>query len=78
MQFEGNDFLRISISSEQISIKEEILSKAYADVKQIFIDKFISGNIINEERIVEYLDEDECIEEIIEEDDSCEVGGWLL
>ena len=78
MQFEGNDFLRISISSEQISIKEEILSKAYADVKKIFIDKFISGNIINEERIVEYLDEDECIEEIIEEDDSCEVGGWLL
>ncbi|MDB8804420.1 hypothetical protein [Romboutsia sp. 1001216sp1] len=86
MLFEDNNFFRISIASEQISAREEILNSSYTDVKQIFIDKFISENIINEPQIVEYLEEEKTTteEEHTEEDKqlksekTSQERGWIL
>lgn len=54
--YEDKNYLRLSISSEcLVAVKEEVLKQAYFDIKEIFINKYISNNIINDENLKAYL-----------------------
>lgn len=55
--YENNGTLRISISDENSSVIDIILDSAYTDVKKVFINKYISKDIINKHLILTYLDE---------------------
>lgn len=56
--YEDKKYLRLSISSEKLSvIKEQVLIQEYNDVKNLFIDKFLSSNIFNTDKLKECLSE---------------------
>ena len=78
MLFEENNFFRISIASDQVSTKEEILNCSYIDVKQIFINKFISQSIINKEQIAEYLHDEGSMKAQEEQEEITQERGWIL
>lgn len=57
--YEKKYALRISINTESVSAEIKILHRAYNDVKDIFMNKFKSTNILNESHILSYLIDDE-------------------
>ena len=54
--YEKKYALRISICTENVSAKEDILYRAYKDAKNIFMQKYNSEAIINSDLILEYLE----------------------
>ncbi|CUN90914.1 Uncharacterised protein [Turicibacter sanguinis] len=53
--YEKKYALRISINTENVSAKINILHAAYEDIKNIFMNKFNSVSIMNSEEILNYL-----------------------
>lgn len=54
--YEDKNYLRLSISSEcLVNVKERVLKQAYDDIKELFMNKYLSKCIFNTEKLKEYL-----------------------
>lgn len=77
--YEKKYALRISICTENVSAKDQILYSAYRDIKQLFMKKYKETNIINGELILNYLksDYDNCNSQTKEVEGN-EDEGWVF
>lgn len=54
--YEDKNYLRLSISSEcLVNVKEMVLKQAYDDIKELFMNKYLSNCVFNTEKLKEYL-----------------------
>lgn len=52
---ENNQSIRISIASESLSVDHKILNKAYADVKNVFMEKLNATQVVNDEEVLQFV-----------------------
>lgn len=54
--YQDNNSLRISISSECLTTeKQDVLKQAYDNLKELFINKYVSNSILNSDELSNYL-----------------------